>query len=238
MCIVGVKAKGVQFPTEKEIRNCISSNPDGTAMAWNEGGKIHVFKSMSAEKFVAKYLKMVKRCKAEDTALVFHARIATHGSTGLKNCHCWEGGGLAFAHNGILSVANRGDMTDSETFFRDIFLPIYNASGWKAAEKAIDACIGSSKFAFLDKNGRVWMYGHYQTQKDVNGKKMCWSNSSYEDRSYPVYSRGVVYGGNDSLFTPRSKYASKSYGGSEERQMYLHDDFDWESRFSELGFDF
>ena len=38
---------------------------------------------------------------------------------------------LAFAHNGILSIKNRGDMTDSETFFRDIFSPVFEIGGWQ-----------------------------------------------------------------------------------------------------------
>lgn len=78
-------------------------------------------------------------------------------------------------------------MTDSETFFQYIFVPVYMQGGWKAAEMAIKAIIGSSKFAFLDPLGNLVTYGIYQENKD----KVKYSNSSYQ--SFPGSCSG--YGG-------------------------------------------
>lgn len=200
MCIIAVKGKGVQYPSVEQIINCMTANPDGFAMAWNEGGKVKTFRSMSDTKFLKVYKRVMERCKAEDTGLVFHARIATHGSKGIKNCHCWEGARLAFAHNGILSVANRDDMTDSETFFRDIFLPIYKTGGWDEAAKAVKCVIGTSKFAFLDGTGKIKLYGRYVEEGDGAGKKLYFSNDTYkswrERYAYGFYGSGwSKYGG-------------------------------------------
>ena len=211
MCVIAVSPKGQKFPTINQIQNCVNGNPDGFAMSWNEDGKVRTYKTMSDTAIIKYYKKFIKTHDPLKTALVFHARIATHGSKNIKNCHCWQSDGLSFAHNGILSVANRGDMTDSETFFQDIFLPIYRSSGWDGATKAINACIGSSKFAFIDGTGRVWGFGNYKT-KDGN----YFSNDSYmsyEER-YPYY------------------YASKSAikGGSEDSEV-VHYSKDWWKKY-------
>lgn len=163
MCVIIIKDKGHAFPSEQAVKNCCLRNPDGFSMAWNDpSGCLKSFRSMSMKAFLKRYKAEVKRLDASTTGMILHMRIATHGSTGIKNCHCWLGSGFAFAHNGILSIKNRGDMTDSETFFRDIFQPIYDHCGWEAAERAVNACIGTSKFAFLDKKGDIQSFGVYQ----------------------------------------------------------------------------
>lgn len=192
MCVIVVKNKGAKFPTKEEIQNCCLRNPDGFAMAWNEGGKLRVYKTMSERLFIKNYMAMVSRCNEADTALVLHARIATHGSKGVKNCHCWTGSGLAFAHNGVLSnVGSRKDMTDSETFFRDIFEPVYNACGWETASKVINAIIGNSKFAFVNKEGDVWMFGHYEKHDGCFYSNDSWRGYQYySGRYFPQMSGG------------------------------------------------
>ena len=117
-------------------------------------------------------------------AMYIHARIKTHGSERLENCHGWRENGLIFAHNGILDIANRDDLTDSETFFRDIFSPAYKVGGWKLGEKTINAIIGTSKFVFMDDKGNIHAYGNY-----IVDDGLMFSNSSYIRRTYRVPSR-------------------------------------------------
>jgi hypothetical protein len=89
---------------------------------------------------------------------------------------------MAFAHNGILQIQARADLTDSETFFRDIFTPAYKSGGWNAAERAISAIIGSSKFAFLEPGAQVRHFGAFITDS-ADGN--LYSNTSYrEPRAY------------------------------------------------------
>ncbi len=182
MCILITKKKGVKFPSVDKIVNSARSNPDGFALAWNEGGKVMTYKTMSARCFVERYRKLAATLDTDTTAMVIHARIATHGVLGLKNCHCWKSfvgtdNEMAFAHNGILSIGNRDGMTDSETFLRDYFEPVFNAQGWEGADDVIREMIGGSKFAFIDGNGDIRQYGGFV---DVDGCQF--SNYSFMPR--------------------------------------------------------
>ena len=192
MCVICIKKMGKKFPSLKSIRNCADANPDGFAMMWNEDGKVKTYKTLIKEEFLGFYEGFVKDHDHKLTSLVIHARIKTHGSLKLANCHCWTAmdDSIGFAHNGILSIANRKDMTDSETYFRDIFVPAFSGSNsdWKVAERTIDAIIGTSKFAFLEGDGTIRHYGHY-----IKHQGGLYSNSSYEERVYYTSSRSTGY---------------------------------------------
>ena len=184
MCVIAVKTKGVDFAPASAIRRCIATNPDGFAMAWNQDGEIRVYKTMDPEKALAKYEELASGLDPKTTAMVFHARIATHGSKGIANCHCWDHDGrIAFAHNGILrNIGNHDDQTDSETFFRDYFVPALDGVGMEYAMRIarLVAEPSGSKFAFLSPDGEIWMVGYWQKAefKDRKGK-VYFSNSSY-----------------------------------------------------------
>jgi predicted glutamine amidotransferase len=182
MCILIVKKQGVKFPEYQHIENSWDNNKDGGSMAWAVGGKTYNFKTLNKGEFLAKYKELSTTLDAAKTAMLIHCRIATHGSIRVENTHCWidKGTGIAFAHNGILSIKHRDDMTDSQTFFEDIFLPIFRTcKDWSACDRAIQAVIGTSKFAFLGVNGVIAAYGNYN---NVDG--VLFSNTSYIKRSY------------------------------------------------------
>lgn len=211
MCVICIKKMGKKFPSRKSIQNCVTSNPDGFSMMWNQGGKVHTYKTLKVDEFLKTYDEFVKSHNHKDTALVIHARIKTHGSLKISNCHCWPAldDSIGFAHNGILSIANRGDMTDSETYFRDIFVPVFEFSNrdWKIAGRTVNACIGTSKFAFLEGDGTIHHYGHY-----IKHDGALYSNSSYEDKVYYTYSnptKGYSYSGKWSSNRWSADYYSK-----------------------------
>ena len=181
MCILVIKKKGVKFPEFSTIKQCCISNPDGFSYALydNKEHKLHTFKTMNMQTFLDEYCRVMNEHDCIDTTMIIHARIATHGSKCTENCHCWTANlgkekSIAFAHNGILSIKNRENLTDSETFFRDIFVPIFKHYGWFEAARAIKSIIGSSKFAFLDSNGNEKHFGQFI---DDNG--ILYSNTSY-----------------------------------------------------------
>jgi predicted glutamine amidotransferase len=192
MCILIIKQPGKAFPTVGNIARACTNNPDGFSMAWSTAadltgtpGEISTFRTMDRARFIEKYAELVTTLPPS-TAMIIHARIATHGSVKLRNCHCFTmrttpGAGapdMAFAHNGILQLQARADLTDSETFFRDIFTPAYKSGGWNAAERAISAIIGSSKFAFLEPGAQVRHFGAFITDS-ADGN--FYSNSSYRE---------------------------------------------------------
>lgn len=185
MCIIAIKEKGVDFPSFESISNCSINNPDGFSMMWNEGGFVKVFKTLDMVKFLKYYKRFVQKHDKDEVAIVIHCRIKTHGTIRLSNCHCWtaENDIIGFAHNGVLGIANRDDLTDSETFFRDIFVPIFRIRHrFEDAEPAINAVIGGSRFAFLTKDGVVHRFGKYFASDGV-----LFSNSTYLESSWKAH---------------------------------------------------
>jgi hypothetical protein len=184
MCIIAIKKRGVQFPSVETIKNMCDNNPDGFAMVYNiRGDKTRVIRSLNSDDIFNAYKELIKHSHKK-VAFFMHARIKTHGTININNCHGWYSDEckMHFAHNGILKITNRDDMTDSETFLRDIFTPAFLYRGWKGAELAIDACIGTSKFVFMENDGTIHHYGPY---KEDEG--MLYSNDSYKEQSWRKY---------------------------------------------------
>lgn len=194
MCIIAIKQRGVNYPSYKRVKTMCENNSDGFAIVWHVIGQpVRNYRTLSEKKFLKKYNEITSAHKAKDVSLFIHARIKTHGTQKLENCHGWieDRIGLAFAHNGILSIKNRDDMTDSETFFRDIFAPVFEIGGWDAGERAIKACIGTSKFCFMDMYGNLSHYGNYIKGDDG----ILYSNDSYNERLWKTSTCGYGYRG-------------------------------------------
>ena len=176
MCIIIAKARKQQGPTWDSIMHATQRNPDGFALAYSlgRGRKPRIIRSMKRAD-VLDVLKGIVNCKA--ASWILHARIATHGSKRLENCHCWQDAdtGLIFAHNGILSVHPEGDMTDSETAFRRLLVPAMQAGGGEAFEAAVSTIIGFSKFAVMDHTGEIYLYGSYLEEEEAS-----YSNDTYK----------------------------------------------------------
>ena len=199
MCVIMCKASGIEFPPVDEIKNCCDANPDGFGAMWADGEKVRMFKTMSKDAFMRWY-ETFHKTMSKAVPLVIHARIATHGSKKIENCHPWldtgnKKGKIGFCHNGILSIKNRGDLTDSETFFRDLWLPAFKAGGEKMADNATKACIGTSRFCFLYANGNTERWGNWE---EGSVKGCFYTNSSWKKNRWVggCYSGGSTYGGN------------------------------------------
>lgn len=168
MCVISIKKKGIKFQSEKIVKMMCEANSHGFSMVIHvDGHRPTVYKTLNMHDFLAHYRDVVKHYDYRKTSLYIHARIKTHGTQRIENCHGWRSDGLVFAHNGILSIANRDDLTDSETYFRDIFIPAYRCGGWRMAEKTIAAIIGTSKFAIMDKDGEIHHYGQYHEEDGI-----------------------------------------------------------------------
>lgn len=191
MCIIAIKKAGVKFPSIETVETMCDRNPDGFALVYHDkkDDKAKTYRTMDREQFIKHYKYVLRTHDFRTTNLFLHARIATHGSLKQSNCHGFvdHKAHLSFAHNGILySIPNRDDLTDSETFFRDYFIPIFRHGGWYEADRLIKDVIGQSKFVFMDNKGGIRHYGEYI--KDTDG--VLYSNNSF--RRYPnfYYIRG------------------------------------------------
>lgn len=183
MCVIVAKVAGADFPPMNEVKNCCDTNSHGFGAMYVSKGVVKVFKTLDKTTFLTWYEKFVKK-HPKSVSLVMHMRIKTHGTIKVENCHPWtdKDGQVGFAHNGILSIQNRGDMTDSETFFRDIWWPAYKLGGTKMADKATRAIIGTSRFAFLFNDGSIVRWGNWEKGSIKAG--VYYTNSSWKDKSY------------------------------------------------------
>lgn len=180
MCIICIKQKGIKFPSYEQVKTMCDNNSDGFSLVVCDGNsKPMIYKTLSKDKFLKSYKQVVKTYNYHTSTMFIHARIKTHGTMRIENCHGWTENGLIFAHNGILDIQNRDDLTDSETYFRDIFSPAFKVGGWKMAEKTINAVIGTSKFVFMDKRGNLRYFGNY-----IEDDGLLFSNATYQPRRF------------------------------------------------------
>jgi hypothetical protein len=103
-------------------------------------------------------------------------------------------------------------MTDSETYFRDIFIPAYRQGGWKMGEKTIDCVIGTSKFVFMDKDGEIRHYGTY-----IEDDGVLYSNYTYTETRY-------VYQPKRREYNPTNAYYPKTQSSVWDWQHDFLDD--------------
>ena len=158
MCVLVYVPANHKLPTRQELLAMHRQNPHGMGFA----SKSLNYKGMDFETFCNR-LQFVPK----DEDVIIHFRYATHGSVGVKNCHPFKKGKVWFAHNGILDITPRGDMTDSETAFRDILYPTIQEYGIDSEElqMTVDSIIGWSKFAIMGGDGKVRMFGDFTEYK-------------------------------------------------------------------------
>lgn len=155
MCVIIFVPAGAKLPSKSELLSAHRLHPHGCGFACKS---MH-YKGMNFQRF---YERLQHTPLNED--LIIHFRYATHGSVGVKNCHPFKYKGMWFAHNGILDIEPREDMTDSETAFRDILAPAAITYGLDSKEFAeIESKVrGSSRFAFIGKDGKGRLFGDFE----------------------------------------------------------------------------
>lgn len=175
MCVLITKERGKKLPSDNILRMCHEANPDGCGFATKD----LFFKDLDFKHF----LRCLHKYVTDEDECIIHFRYATHGSIKKENCHPFvdKQKGVAFAHNGVLPIRSKNDMTDSEIFFRECFLPTFSKSGWgKETINVIKNAIGGSKFAFITKDGLKTFGEFFKT----NGCECRFSNLRWDRRQY------------------------------------------------------
>lgn len=172
MCVIVYIPKNQTLPDEI-LKACHRANPHGMGMCTPSMS----YRGMSIDTLLK---KLHERPISEPCLL--HFRLATHGSIKRANCHPFldPTTNTWFAHNGILDIRPKGDMTDSETAFREILVPEIQAHGLRSDELryAVKGIIGCSRFAFMQGDD-VRLYGQYEKWHG------CWfSNLRFTYRLY------------------------------------------------------
>lgn len=169
MCVIIVKPAGVRVPPMAIINRCAALNPHGFGFATRN----RIYKTLSFEDF-----KRELRTIGKNETAILHFRYATHGSIKASNCHPFRDdvSGVSFAHNGVLSITPRNDMTDSETAFKTRIIPVIRKYGFDSDEfiLANHEIIGGSRFAYIDERGEYRLYGAFSNYRG------CW----YSNRNF------------------------------------------------------
>lgn len=135
----------------------------------------------------------------EDDEIVCHCRIPSRGDKNLENVHGWEEDNIIFSHNMTISSIDsmmaraKWDGTDSEFFFRKIFIPYYRGLGDEAykdgklhedLDNLVQFFVGTTnKFCFVMPDGNVLRYGNWvnePTRKEGDDIAFWASNTSYK----------------------------------------------------------
>ena len=88
MCIIAIKKKNKELPDEEIFQTMFKNNSDGAGFMYNHNGKVIIQKGyMTYEEFKEALNKLCTKVDAYTTAIVFHFRIATHGSVSPALCH-------------------------------------------------------------------------------------------------------------------------------------------------------
>ena len=198
MCIISIKLDTARKWTFTEIADMMEKNPDGAGFMYFDklAKNVKIEKGFFSPNKAFNYLKKLP----DDVPIIFHARIATHGKVSQGNCHpfplytCDESKyidesdilkprqnvSVGLAHNGILKVTPRGNLSDTGTFCEyinhhfDIAQLPYLVDILQGSD-----ILNSSRLAILDSNGKVYKLG---TWYEHDG--LFYSNYSYPGRVY------------------------------------------------------
>lgn len=189
MCIICVKPKNIDIPNEKTLRTMFENNPDGCGYMYPYKGMVQIKKGFMTFEAFKKSLKKLPDTK--NMPIIFHFRISTDGLVDGGNCHPFpvienkekmrltsNRCNLGMVHNGILydfKPDKKSIYNDTQTFISEcvsIFPKFFYRN--KKYVNLLNRLIGSSKLAFLDKNGELTLIGDF-----IEDNGLYFSNNSY-----------------------------------------------------------
>lgn len=213
MCVI-LHAKKKKHIRREEIQEAMTRNSSGFYM-------VRLFKTIKgapAREHIrtmaqAELFEFFDNKVQPDDEIVMHARIPSYGSSGLQNVHGWEVDNIQFCHNMSIRAIDGfrdqfpdwKDLTDSEFFFKKLFIPYYRSLGDQAykdgkfhpdLDKFVTWICGAiNKFCFVMPDNTVIRYGNWVTESDrKEGDEIAFyaSNSTYKTYvpAWSSYQRG------------------------------------------------
>lgn len=215
MCVICFSPKGVDAPTEEQIRDMFLTNPDGAGYAYNgKNGKVFYKKGFMKVEDLLEELEPLGKWKNKNLGL--HFRIGTAGKNDAQTCHPFEissryedlrkveGNGPVLFHNGILADGGMLNEHSSDTQdFVAAFAPIlekYNKS--KTRDKWIEEIISNNKLLVMYDKNKYKMYGEWKKDGELFVSNL---NYKYESYARPY----------ETKYYPNGCYAYSNYGYGE-----------------------
>lgn len=217
MCMLCVIPAGV-MPSREKLENSALNNPHGFgfAIAVPSENRIIVERTMDPDESINRFMEL--RSQYMEGYAMWHARLATHGSRTVANCHPFRVGkdNLTYlAHNGILDITipHADDRSDTRIFAEEL-LPALG--GVTALDNdwvwdMLESYTSGSKVCILTLNPeakhQMYLLNAQAGKEDEDG--VWWSNDSCYLTTYS--------------WTPKSTYA-KPYS-------HYNDDYDWATKW-------
>jgi glutamine amidotransferase len=163
---------------------------------------------MNPDTSINRFIEM--RSKYLDGYAMWHARLATHGSMTVENCHPFKVGGderTYLAHNGILPIVEPTGDTRSDTriFAEDLLPAIGGVSALDNPQvmNLVEDFTSGSKVAILtvDMRAQYQAYLIHESKGTKDSTGVWWSNDSCYIRPTSWYSVKPLDFGVDNEFT-------------------------------------
>lgn len=220
MCVIAFSPKGVDIPTETQLRQMWNHNPDGAGYSYvNKKGKVVYRKGFMTFESLLKDLEAPERFK--NTNFAIHFRIGTSGKNDGATCHPFplsttfgdlrklegETDSVLF-HNGVLGdggiISPLASDTQDFVVAMTPLLKKYNRS--KARDHFISELTKGSRLLILYKNNAFKMFGDWQKDGDL------WvSNLSYK-YDYTTWYGSDYYGWQEYIYDDYGYYSARPLG--------------------------
>lgn len=196
MCVI-LHAKNKKHMKRDEVVQAMKANSSGFFMIAINKDRKNLIRTLKEDELLKFFDETVK----DTDEVVMHARIPSYGPLNLDNVHGWEEDNIYFCHNMSIRAADGfRDMfpdwknkTDSEFFFKKMFIPYYRGLGKDAYKDGklhpdLDRfvkwmCGTTNKFCFIMPDGQVLRFGTWVTEPDrKEGNEIAFyaSNTTYK----------------------------------------------------------
>lgn len=209
MCMLCVVPPNV-LPSREKLENSALNNPDGFgfAIVIAKEKRILVERTMDADESINRFLEM--RAKYPEGYALWHARLATHGSVDVSNCHPFAVGNNGYtilAHNGVLPTIEKtaDKRSDTRIFAEDILARIGGAPALDNDQiwNMIEDFSSGSKICVLtiDPRAKYQMYLMHEDKGKYDESKVWWSNDTC------TLTNGYLYRGSSNAWSYYDDYA-------------------------------
>jgi predicted glutamine amidotransferase len=191
MCVIVVVQSKKDIPPYETLTKCGRNNADGMGYMYVKNNKVVINKGF----FKVKSLhESMQDNIPEESPVVIHFRIATHGAKTAGLCHpfpvtsnyetlcaldvtCDTG----VAHNGVLSAYGKinKEYSDTQNYIATVLAFVKDHITNDGVKQLISDSIGSDKLAFLTHEGIIHMFGNYTKLENVWYSNVYWNYTTY-----------------------------------------------------------
>jgi glutamine amidotransferase len=189
---------------ENILRGVFRRNDDGVGVAWSDGSKLDIWRTMNDINGVVSLVASLR-----DYPVLVHFRYATHGTVTMDNVHpFWldERRRAVVAHNGVIQIGIANNESDTRSFVRNVLGQMKD--GWwnnPTTVSQIEKLTNGSRVVIMEDDGRPHFLN--KLAGETSADNVWFSNSQWKEFVDP---------------TAKSLHASMILAETGERKAYTH----------------